>query len=137
VSSVTPSAEQAAALAQLPKDVPIVMINLLAFKQPDGERSYARYAADVQVHLQRVRARVLYLGEQRQMVVGADRRAWWDSIIVVEYPSIDAFFAMVADSDYQSVHGHREAGLERAELIATVHGMPHAVIQASTLKAVR
>ena len=122
--AVTPTAEQAAALSQLPKDVPIVMINLLAFKRPDGARSYARYAGEVQAHLERVKARVLYIGEQRQMVIGGDAHAWWDSIIVVEYPSIDAFFAMVSDPDYQATHEHREAGLERAELIATVHGLP-------------
>jgi uncharacterized protein (DUF1330 family) len=122
-SAVTPTAEQAAALSQLPKEVPVVMINLLEFKRPDGARSYGRYASDVLDHLQRVQARVLYVGEQRQMVIGAGERPWWDSIIVIEYPSIDAFFAMVSDPDYQAVHEHREAGLERAELIATVHGL--------------
>ena len=123
-TAVTPTAEQAAALSQLPKDVPIVMINLLAFKRPDGARSYARYAGAVQEHLERVKARVLYVGEQRQMVIGDDARTWWDSIIVVEYPSLDAFFAMVSEPEYQAVHGDREAGLERAELVATVHGLP-------------
>jgi uncharacterized protein (DUF1330 family) len=123
-SAVTPSADQASALAQLPKDVPIVMVNLLAFKRPGGAASYARYAADVQAHLERVKGRALYVGEQRQMVIGGDARAWWDSIIVVEYPSIDTFFAMVSDPDYQAIHGHRESGLERAELIATTHGLP-------------
>jgi uncharacterized protein (DUF1330 family) len=122
--AVTPTAEQAAALSQLPKDIPIVMINLLAFKRPDGARSYERYAGEVQPHLERAKARVLYIGEQRQMVVGDDAHAWWDSVIVVEYPSIDAFFEMVSDTAYQAVHRFREAGLERAELIATVHGLP-------------
>lgn len=123
-SAVTPTAEQAAALSRLPKDVPIVMINLLAFKRPDGAGSYARYGGEVQPHLERVKARVLYIGEQRQMVIGDDARAWWDSIVVVEYPSIGAFFEMVSDTAYQAVHRHREAGLECAELIATVHGRP-------------
>ena len=123
-TAVTPSADQVAALSQLPKDVPIVMINLLAFARPDGARSYARYAGEVQAHLERVKARVLFIGEQRQMVIGNDARAWWDSIIVVEYPSISAFFAMVSDPEYLAVHEHREAGLERAELIATVGGLP-------------
>jgi uncharacterized protein (DUF1330 family) len=123
VSAVTPTQEQIAALSQLPKHVPIVMVNLLEFKQPDGAHSYARYAGEVQAHLERAQARVLYIGEQRQVVIGADAQAWWDSIVVVQYPSIDAFLAMVSDPDYQAVHGHREAGLERAELIATVPGL--------------
>jgi uncharacterized protein (DUF1330 family) len=122
-SVVTPSAEQVAALSQLPKDVPIVMINLLEFKRPDGARNYARYAGEVRVHLERVQGRVLYVGQQQQMVIGRGEQAWWDSIIAVEYPSVDAFLAMVSDPDYEAVHGHREAGLQRAELIATVHGL--------------
>jgi uncharacterized protein (DUF1330 family) len=121
--AVTPSAEQVAALSELPKDIPVVMINLLEFKRPDGARSYARYAGEVQAHLERAQARVLYVGQQRQMVIGHGEQAWWDSIIVVEYPSVDAFLAMVSDPDYQATHGHREAGLQRAELIATVHGL--------------
>jgi hypothetical protein len=30
---------------------------------------------------------------------------------------------MVSDPDYQAIHVHRENALERAELIATAHGM--------------
>jgi uncharacterized protein (DUF1330 family) len=123
VSEATPTAEQLAALSRWPKHEPLVMINLLAFKRPAGAQSYARYAGEVQPHLQRAGAQVLYLGQERQMVVGAAEHAWWDAVIVVEYPSVDAFLTMVGDPDYQLAHRHREAALERAELIATASGM--------------
>jgi uncharacterized protein (DUF1330 family) len=124
VSEATPTGEQIEALSRLPKDVPVVMVNLLAFKRPTGPQSYARYAGEVRPHLQRAGARVLYLGEQRQIVVGAGEHPWWDAVVLVEYPSVDAFRAMIGNPDYQLAHRHREDALERAELIATAHGMP-------------
>jgi uncharacterized protein (DUF1330 family) len=99
------------------------MINLLKFRQPDGAEYYARYGEQVQPHLQRVGAEVVYAGPQLQMVIGADSRPWWDLILVVRYPSPQAFMEMVADPDYQVVHQHRVAALERAELIATAPGL--------------
>ena len=123
MSEIEPTPEQIQNIAQLPEGAPIAMINLLQFKQPDGAEHYARYGEQVQPHMQRVGAEVVYAGPQLQMVIGADTRAWWDLIIVVRYPSPQAFLQMVADPDYQAVHEHRAAALERAELIATAPGI--------------
>jgi uncharacterized protein (DUF1330 family) len=123
VSRVDPTAEQLARLPELPADTPVVMINLLAFKADGGAESYARYAAGVQPHLERVGGRLIYAGAHRQMVVGEQPDAWWDQILAVEYPSVQAFLSMVSDPDYQAIHVHRENALERAELIATVQGL--------------
>jgi uncharacterized protein (DUF1330 family) len=123
LSAVEPSEEQLAALAALPDDQPVVMINLLAFAGAEGAASYARYASEVQPHLERAGATVRYLGAARQVVIGPGERPWWDTIIVVEYPSIASFLEMIASPEYQAVHAHREAGLERAELIATGWGL--------------
>jgi uncharacterized protein (DUF1330 family) len=122
VSAVEPTQAQVEALQKLPADQPVVMINLLAFKPDGGRESYERYAAEVVPHLQRVGGRPLYGGSQRALVVGDGDRTWWDTVIVVEYPSPGAFFEMVSDPGYLAVHAHREQGLERAELIATAAG---------------
>jgi uncharacterized protein (DUF1330 family) len=116
---ITPTAEQGALLAGLPAEEPVVMINLLEFKQPDGVASYERYAREVGPHLQAVGARPLYAGDALAYVVGEAPKPWWDAILVVEYPSPAAFVTMVGSEAYQEVHRHREAALERAELIAT------------------
>ena len=123
MSAVEPTAEQLQALSALPADQPVVMINLLAFKSDGGRESYARYATEVVPHLERVGGRPLYGGSQQALVIGDGSRTWWDTIIVVEYPSPGAFFEMVSDPDYQAIHAHREQGLERAELIATAAGL--------------
>ena len=116
---IVPTAEQGELLAGLPADEPVVMINLLQFRQPDGRASYARYAREVGPHLQAVGARVLYAGEAKAFVIGEGARPWWDAILVVEYPAPSAFLRMVGSEDYAQVHEHRAAALARAELIAT------------------
>jgi uncharacterized protein (DUF1330 family) len=116
---VIPSTDPRELLAGLPAAEPVVMINLLQFKQPDGVEHYKLYAQGVVVHLEGVGGRVLYSGGARAFVIGEGERPWWDAILVVEYPSPAAFLKMVADPDYLEVHKHREAALDRAELIAT------------------
>ena len=52
--------------------------------------------------------------------VGGDvDRPWWDAIIVVEYPSPNAFLETVRNPEYATINEHRVAALDRAELIAT------------------
>ena len=116
---IVPTGEQSALLAGLPADEPMVMINLLKFKEPDGASHYARYGREVVPHLQAVGARALYAGSARAFVIGEGSRPWWDAILVVEYPTPKAFMSMVTSEGYADVHVHREATLERAELIAT------------------
>ncbi len=116
---VIPSTDPRELLAGLAPDEPVVMINLLQFKQPDGVEHYKLYARGVVVHLEGVGGRVLYSGGARAFVIGEGERPWWDAILVVEYPTPAAFLKMVADPAYLEVHKHREAALDRAELIAT------------------
>jgi len=116
---VIPSSDPRELLAGLAADEPVVMINLLQFKQPDGVEHYKLYARGVVVHLENVGGRVLYSGSAKAFVIGDGERPWWDAILVVEYPTPAAFLKMVADPDYLEVHKHREAALDRAELIAT------------------
>lgn len=123
MSRVDPTAEQVARLSEFPADTPVVMINLLGFKPDGGAESYARYAAEVQPHLDRVGARLVYGGRAHQMVIGEQADPWWDVVLAVEYPSVQAFVSMVSDPGYQAIHVHRENALERAELIATAPGM--------------
>ena len=109
------------ALAALPAEDPVVMVNLLKFHSGDGPEHYARYAREVAPHLQRVGASVRYGGSAPVNVIGDGERPWWDAILVVEYPSPRAFTDMVTDPGYQEIHHHRAAALERGDLIATSH----------------
>ena len=122
MTAIDPTPEQLSALAAAEDDGPVVMINLLQFAGPEGVASYERYMAAVQPHLERVGAQAISAGAARQQVIGDGERPWWDAIIVVQYPSIAAFFAMVAHEGYQAIGYLRTDGLTRAELIATRPG---------------
>ncbi len=111
--------EQFAALAARPADAPVVMVNLLKFKAQAGLESYQRYGREVAPHLERVGAAVRYAGTAPAAVFGDGERPWWDAILIVEYPTPQAFIDMVTTTEYAKVHEHRAAALERGDLIAT------------------
>ncbi|ORW48770.1 hypothetical protein AWB90_11105 [Mycobacterium paraense] len=118
-TSLEPAPEQFAALAARPSDAPVVMVNLLKFKTPGGLESYLQYGQEVVPHLQRVGATLRYAGAAPSNVIGDGERPWWDAILIVEYPTPQAFIDMVTTPEYAKVHEHRAAGLERGDLIAT------------------
>lgn len=111
--------EQIAALAARPAEAPVVMVNLLKFRAAGGLESYQRYAREVTPHLERVGAAVRYGGEAPASIVGDGEKPWWDAILIVEYPTPQAFVDMVSTPEYAQVHEHRAAALERGDLIAT------------------
>jgi uncharacterized protein (DUF1330 family) len=112
------------ALAELPPDAPVVMVNLLKFNSGAGRESYLQYMREVQPHLQRVGGTVRYSGDGPHTIIGDAERPWWDAILIVEYPSPQAFTDMVTDPGYQTVHAHRAAALAQGDLIATSQWMP-------------
>ncbi|QGG41304.1 DUF1330 domain-containing protein [Aeromicrobium yanjiei] len=96
---------------------PVVMLNLLRFA-PDGRPSYDQYAREIGPHLQKVGARVVYIGDTSTALVAPDGFDW-DAVLLVEYPTRAAFSAMVADPDYQRITHLRTEALSEAVLQAT------------------
>ena len=101
------------------KPGPVTMINLLKFKADGGRESYLRYAEEVQPHLERVGGSLGYAGDASGIVIGGDDSAWWDSILVVHYPSRAAFLDMVLDPAYIKIAVYRTKALADSRLIAT------------------
>ena len=118
MNATEPTPEQFARFADGPDAGPVVMINLLRYRRPDGRASYETYSQAVVPFLMGVGGRVLYYGDAVEGLIGSEE-PWWDTIVVVQYPSRAAFLQMVANPDYQAIHVHRADALERAELIAT------------------
>lgn len=97
---------------------PVVMLNLLRFRD-GGRESYSQYAAELEeTLLPRYGAKVLYAGLGSTALVAEDGQAW-DAVLIVQYPSRDAFSRMVADPDYQQVTRLRTEALSEAVLQAT------------------
>jgi uncharacterized protein (DUF1330 family) len=100
-------------------DGPVAMLNVLKFREDSGRDSYLRYAQEVQPHLDRVGASIVYVGDAGGVVIGDTDSAWWDSMLVVHYPSRAAFLAMVLDPAYVEIAVHRTKALADSRLIAT------------------
>lgn len=97
---------------------PVVMLNMLRFR-PDGKTSYDEYATRIQPFLDRVGAEIVYVGDTHTSLVAPD--GWdWDAVLLVRYPSREAFSRMVADPEYQRITALRTEALEDAVLQATV-----------------
>jgi uncharacterized protein (DUF1330 family) len=97
---------------------PVVMLNLLRYAE-GGREVYAQYAAALtDTFLPRYGGEVLYAGEGSTALV-AEHGQDWDAVLLVRYPSRQAFSAMVADPEYQQVTELRTRALTEAVLQAT------------------
>src|SRR3954470_8921360 len=97
---------------------PVVMLNLLRFAD-GGRESYAKYAEGPSgTFLLRYGGEVLYAGDGGTPLV-AEQSQDWDAVLLVRYPSREAFSRMVADPEYQQVTPLRPQALTEALLQPT------------------
>jgi len=129
--SVEPSPERLQAfLAEPAGDAPLVMINLLRYRERaqyppgagadpcSGREAYQRYAAVALQKVTSVGGRIVWMGRVAASVIAPEGEDWHDAVLV-EYPSRKAFLAMLALPDYQAAVVHRTAALADSRLIAT------------------
>ena len=122
---LTPTAGQVERLAADDSQQPVIMLNLLRFKDRadgidegvSGREAYARYGEQAAPFLAAVGGRLLSAVEAQQVVIGPEHDEW-DVALLVEYPSRQSFLKMATDPQYLAVHAHREAALADSRLIA-------------------
>lgn len=123
MGTINPTGEQFKGLKKSEKQGTFVMVNLLKFRDAGagnaepGRQSYERYARAVEPMLKRAGARLLWLGSVDQVFIG-EATDGFDHVMLVEYPSRKAFLDMVSSSEYLVANQDREAGLDRAVLLA-------------------
>ena len=97
---------------------PVVMLNLLRFTE-GGRESYDQYAKALsETFLPRYGGEVLYAGDGGTPLV-AEQGQDCDAVLLVRYPSREAFSRMVADHEYQEVTHLRTQALTEAVLQPT------------------
>ncbi|MDT0301374.1 DUF1330 domain-containing protein [Streptomonospora wellingtoniae] len=116
--AVDPAGSDLARFVREDPDGPVVMLNLLRFA-PDGRASYAEYTRKARPFLERYGAELLYAGDGAAPLV-AEEGQDWDAVLLVRYPSREAFGRMVADPEYQEITGLRSGALVEAVLQPTV-----------------
>jgi uncharacterized protein (DUF1330 family) len=99
---------------------PVVMLNLLRFHPDGGRQSYQRYAEAFGPAINaRYGVQVEYLGDGGRALVAEDGQAW-DMVLLVRYPSRQAFADMMGDPDYQAASHFRSEALVETVLQPTV-----------------
>ncbi len=122
MSAIRPNKEQFLELMQAPDEAPVVMLNLLKFKDTadegtsTGQEEYAKYGRAAVRMVEASGGKVLWMGAAEQILIG-DPEEGWDAVALVQYPSRKAFIEMTSKPEYEQAHEHRERGLERTVLI--------------------
>jgi uncharacterized protein (DUF1330 family) len=122
---VHPTEEQITQLVARSEDGPVVMLNLLRFKEHadgidegvSGAEAYGRYSTAAEPFLRGVGGRLVHAVAARQSVIGPAEPEW-DLVLLVEYPSRAKFLEMAMNPEYLKIHAHREAALADSRLIA-------------------
>lgn len=129
-SHIDPSREGWEIFKGLPRDQPIQMLNLIRLRAMadypadhpdhgkhltglDAYRAYGRTTAHI---FARVGGRQVWAGKPQVMVTGPGSEVW-DIAFVAEYPSAEAFIAMVRDPEYRALVKHRSAGVADSRLL--------------------
>ncbi len=92
---------------------PVVMLNLLAFKPDGGFEKYGEYGEAVAPLLEKAGGRIVWGGAPAKPLIGGEG---WDMVVLVEYPSRQAFLGMTSSPEYLEIAQLRTEALERAEL---------------------
>ncbi|MDE0039633.1 MAG: DUF1330 domain-containing protein [Gammaproteobacteria bacterium] len=103
-----PTPEQIQQFLALP-DRPVVMVNLLKFKDGDGAQEYGKYGEAMQTILKEVGAEIIFSGQCQATLIGG---AEWDAVALVRYPNARSLIQMSQLPAYQEAHVHRAEGLE-------------------------
>jgi len=124
---VDPERDQFESFKSLPRDVPVMMLNLLKLRdqaayedgrKATGEEAYAAYGRESGPVFRRVGGKIVWRGRPELMLIGPRDRQW-DVIFVARYPSAGAFLEMVTDPDYRIAVRHRQAAVLDSRLIRT------------------
>tara|TARA_R110002072_G_scaffold36301_4_gene107015 strand:- start:3917 stop:4315 length:399 start_codon:yes stop_codon:yes gene_type:complete len=112
-------------LLSLPDEGPIVMVNLVRFREHSldghgsGFEAYTRYSKGDMPLLKKVGGTVIWAGNVEAAAFGAWSSAPWDWVVLVHYPSKAAFLEMMTSEEYALINTERENGVEEHVILAS------------------
>ncbi|MEJ8571515.1 DUF1330 domain-containing protein [Microbaculum marinum] len=131
---IDPSRESFSRFREMQRQGPVHMLNLLRFRETaayddgteaTGAEAYRSYARESGPIFTRLGGRQVWVGKPELILIGpADER--WDLAFIAEYPSVDAFVAMLRDPDYRKAVRHRQAAVADSRLIRMQPAAPGA-----------
>jgi len=130
-TAIDPTRESIKRFAEeFPADTPAVMLNLLRFRDQAeyadarvplcrGRTAYAEYSRLIEPMLAAAGAKVLWVGKSFAALI-APAGEEWDEVLLVQYPSKEAFLGMIKSQAYQAIVHHRTAALADSRLVPSV-----------------
>ena len=122
---VDPQRAQFEMFKSLPRDEPILMLNLVCLNEravyPDGRESsgvqaYKTYGETSGPIFTSLGGEIVWRGRPEVVLIGpADEH--WDVAFIARYPNSGAFLAMVTNEEYKKVVVHRQAAVKTSRLI--------------------
>jgi len=121
-NQVSPTDAQLAELQAYSQNTPLVMLNILKFKvkigtNETGQEVYERYLKNASPFVEKAGAKLIWKGQVHNTVIG-DSDQQPHVVFLVEYPTVNHFFAMVSNPEYKKIAGDRTIALEYGGLIA-------------------
>ena len=122
---IDPERDQFDAFKALPRDKPVMMLNLVRFRdraaydddrEATGAQAYAAYGRETSPVFSRVGGSIVWRGAPELMLIGPPEKRW-DLAFVARYPTAGAFLDMVTDPGYQAAVKHRQAAVMDSRLI--------------------
>jgi len=96
-------------------DGPVFMLNLLEFLPDGGAELYGEYGEAVAPLFARAGGKPIFAGRPAESLIG---EGTWDLMVLVSYPTRQAFLEMVSSPEYQAIEHLRTEALVRSELRA-------------------
>lgn len=124
---IDPERDQFEAFKALPRDQPVMMLNMLLFRdraeyedgrEATGAEAYAAYGEASAPVFTRVGGEIIWRGVPEVMLIGPFEKRW-DLMFIARYPTAAAFLEMVTDPEYQQAVKHRQAAVLDSRLIRT------------------
>jgi uncharacterized protein (DUF1330 family) len=109
-----------------PEDTPVVMLNLLSFKDRadganegvSGQESYGRYAQNMRKFVESKGGRFIWAGRVDSMLIG-ESDVEFHVAALVEYPNRKAFLEIASSAHVAEIGKDRAMGLAGQWLLAT------------------
>ena len=124
-NNVDPSRVQFDAFKALPRDTPIMMLNLIKLRDesvyPDGSvvsgaQAYETYSRESGPVFSRVGGEIILRGIPEGVVIGPGDEHW-DIAFIARYPNAGAFLEMLMDADYKTAVVNRQLAVDDSRLI--------------------
>ena len=123
--NIDPTPEQFKAFKDLPRDTPIMMLNLIELNESatykdgrvaTGAEAYRNYSKESGPIFSGVGGEIIWRGKPESIVIGPSDEHW-DIAFIARYSNAGAFLEMVTNPDYQAIVFHRQAAVKDSRLV--------------------